>query len=262
MTTKTIKVTFNGEHSIIRAINASEFEWMKKDVLYPTQFENFEGSHLAYVSKGIGYGNGKECECLFFHFHNKLMGKVTIDSNIQVDLQWTNGYNKVWCNDNKNVQLVEIIESLEGIRLDRNGVKHSAIDMEGVITLDNGKFLIKDYGKYKSGLCYVSAKPIVEWEKISQRELNYSDGDFEVVYGFFYKSKKGTDCFKVMPKSVAPHMLVRDNWGGPFVKYRGYTLEEDKALYYRRASSNGGGSGYDYAVYDKGFTNKISEEDI
>jgi hypothetical protein len=39
-------------------------------------------------------------------------------------------------------------------------------------------------------------------------------------------------------------------------------LSEDKATYYRRASSNWWWCWYDYWVYDVNFKNEVSEDDI
>jgi hypothetical protein len=89
--------------------------------------------------------------------------------------------------------------------------------------------------------------------------LNLENGSLDFMRGSYFVSKKGTKIFKIDPNGQ--HMLLRDDWGGAFNDYRGGTLPEDQ-LYYHRASSNGGGSGYDYAVIPVGWKQVLKEEDL
>lgn len=135
-------------------------------------------------------------------------------------------------------------------------------NMEWIIELSNWKFLINKYGKYAPNLSFLNSIPKIEFHNISSRDLNFDEWDFSLIYWEFFTSKKWTKCFRILPKEKAKHVLIRDNWWGAFNKYRWRTLPEEKALYYRRASSNGGWAGYDYGVYDVNFRNEVSENDI
>lgn len=128
------------------------------------------------------------------------------------------------------------------------------------INLSNGKVLMNKFGKYEPNLCFISALPYLMWEHKEPKEFNLDRGSFSVLRGSFFISKKGTKCFRIEEKGQ--HILIRDGWGGAFEKYRGGTLPEEQALYYRRASSNGGGCGYDYAIYPHDWRYLLSEEDI
>ena len=146
-----------------------------------------------------------------------------------------------------------------------------------VIGLESGDFLIQHYGKYSSNLGIIVPKndphigPYGEDQCIrlfqnadmkDKAEFNLGGGTLDTLRGKFFVSKKGTKLFKVDPNG--PHILLRDDWGGAFVSYRGGKLPtmERGALYYRRASSNGGGSGYDYAVVPVDWKLEISEDDL
>lgn len=93
------------------------------------------------------------------------------------------------------------------------------------------------------------------------------DGEPEVLFGDFWLSKKGGACFRPKSALIAQHMLVRVGWGGAFTRTRGWTNnrrtpEELGAAYFRRACSNGGGTGYDYWILPVGFLNVIHDEEI
>lgn len=140
--------------------------------------------------------------------------------------------------------------------------------------LDTGKLYIKHYGKYTSGLGIIVdpldlsiVNPLKGYiklfrETMKKSDLNLGDGTLDVMRGTFFTSKKGTKIFRV--EADGKHLFLRDDWGGCFNSYRGGKLpkESDGALYYRRASSNGGGSGYDYAIVPVGWTNVLSEDDL
>lgn len=138
--------------------------------------------------------------------------------------------------------------------------KHHGLE-DDYFELPDGKVLIRDYGKYKSGLCFINNAPVIPWAHKDRHELNLSIfGSFTVVYGTFYTSKNGNPCFAVDPDG--PHMLIRDAWGGAFNtnRYYGRSLPETGAVYYRRASSNGGGRGYDYAVYGRDWSFNVNRD--
>lgn len=129
------------------------------------------------------------------------------------------------------------------------------------IQLSEGKFLLRDFSKYGSGLCLISEEPKVSWERVDPTDFNLPSGDLEALYGVFFISKKGTPCFEELPKEHASHILLMDKWGVGFSKYRGRTLPQD-GLYYHRASSNGGGFGFDYAIFPIGWKQMVSIEDL
>jgi hypothetical protein len=146
-----------------------------------------------------------------------------------------------------------------------------------VVEMTNGDFLIQNYGKYCSGLGIIVSKGdnhigpygddrcirlFQEPDRLEKSQFNLGSGTLDSIRGKFFVSKKGTKLFKLDPSG--PHILLRDDWGGPFNKYRGGKLPtmEGGALYHRRASSNGGGSGYDYCVVPIDWKLEISEEDL
>lgn len=130
---------------------------------------------------------------------------------------------------------------------------------DGVFQLKNGSFAIGEYGKYKPNLTFINSTPFLQWEDKKAGDFNLPHGSISVIKGDFFISKKGTKCFKV--KNNGRHLIIRDGWGGAFESYRGGTLP-DNQLYYRRASSNGGGTGYDYAVVPVDWVYGLSEEDL
>ena len=146
-----------------------------------------------------------------------------------------------------------------------------------VVLLTNGNYLLKHYGKYNSGLGIIVPKDdnhigpygddkciriFQSPDRLDKVGFNLGSGTLDSIRGEFFVSKKGTKLFRVDPNG--PHFLLRDDWGGPFNKYRGNKLPnlDGGALYYKRASSNGGGSGYDYAVLPIEWRLEISEEDL
>jgi hypothetical protein len=128
------------------------------------------------------------------------------------------------------------------------------------IELDNGNFLVNLYGKYQPDLSFIHSDPEIEWKGIKRQELNLAEGDYSYIRGEHFVSKKGTKCFRV--KEDGGHVLIEDNWGGAFNNYRGRSLPKEESLHYKRASSNGGGSGYDYAIYPYPWRYSIGEENI
>lgn len=134
---------------------------------------------------------------------------------------------------------------------------------ENAIKLQNGTYLINDYGKYQSGLSIISAIPFIPYQAISTKELNLEYGDFEYIRGHFFISKKGTKCFKI-DNLHGEDILLKDSWGGAFAKRRGSVLpnEDNGAKYYHVARSNGGGCENTYAVFPYGWTYTLSEDDI
>lgn len=144
---------------------------------------------------------------------------------------------------------------------------------EKVFATQSG-FIFNDIGKYRSGLTFVldssfelnqDGKAINPTQAVEDREVTDSfnldlDGDAEILFGDFWRNQKGTACFRPKGPQQAKHLLVCVGWGGCFNRHRGTWPEEAKAagaLYFRRASSNGGGAGHDYWVLPVGYVRQI-----
>lgn len=111
----------------------------------------------------------------------------------------------------------------------------------------DNSFGLKDNQKYGSCLLIINPDlPTLPFKKIDYKEFNLTNGDLEYIIGDYFVTKKNISAFKINPDGK--HYLLRDNWGGSFSKYFGNELAKLNTLYYRRSRSNGGGSGYDYAV--------------
>jgi hypothetical protein len=140
------------------------------------------------------------------------------------------------------------------------------------IKLDNGGYLIKHYGKFRSGLTLLSDVPMKQIEvasphklSILSEELNIDVDAFDslIMYGDFFVSRKGSKCFRV--KKNGKHMLLRFNIGRDFsVRHWGPDQEvfEGKELYWREAMSNGGGTGYLYIVIPRGWRKSWDIDEI
>ena len=136
------------------------------------------------------------------------------------------------------------------------------------ITLTNGEKLIRRYGKYQPGICFLLSENniLISWTNMKNMfvdlNIEFDADEIEWIPGNFWKSKKGTSCFR--PDENGEHILVRTCWGGCFKDSRGTECPNIKnmAIYAKRASSNGGGSGYNYYVFDKNFHQQISVDDI
>lgn len=129
------------------------------------------------------------------------------------------------------------------------------------IELSDGSFLFKCFGKYEPNLAILCQDPEIKWDFTRKSKFNLGDGGLECLTGDFFVSKKGTNCFRI--KKGGKHILIRDEWGGPdHPRTRGGILPKDNAIYYRRASSHGGGTGYDYGVYAIDWKHQLSIDDI
>ena len=133
-----------------------------------------------------------------------------------------------------------------------------------IIQLEGWKRLIRHYGKYRSGLSIiVNSFSDYHWEEApalsAQMNIRF-DGKTSVMQGEYFVSKKGVKCFRV--RNDGPHLLVRSDWGGAFNQSRGMLDAPGGSLYFRRARSNGGGTGYDYVIFPVGFRAQLREEDV
>jgi hypothetical protein len=140
------------------------------------------------------------------------------------------------------------------------------------IKLDNGKILNRLYGKYLPNLIIISDKelstywrgdlavPSEEADKILETLNIPFDGKPIVIKGQFRVNAKGN---RIFDTTKGGHILLAVSWGGAFNKSRG--LDESKidgCFYFRSASSNGGGTGWDYVLVPENFSMKFSEDDF
>lgn len=141
--------------------------------------------------------------------------------------------------------------------------------MQGNFILNDGSICDNSqYGKYGCHLTIIrngAVEDKIEWQEPDNliKDMNLpmpSGSTLRYLRGDFFTSKKGTKMFKIKPQGS--HVLIQDNWGGAFNSYRGGCLPENGCEYFHRASSNGGGNGYDYAVYKTGFKYTASLEDL
>ena len=130
-------------------------------------------------------------------------------------------------------------------------------------------FGVNLYGKYKPGMTFIipktlplgkDGKPInpifYEEDKEVTGNMNLDfDGEPTFMFGDFWRSKKGNPCFRPKSPLHAKHLLIRVRWGGCFNRSRGnYEAPENAGvIFFKRASSNGGGAGCDYWVVSVGY---------
>ena len=151
---------------------------------------------------------------------------------------------------------------------------------ENGITLGDGSVYFAGFGKYQPNLGFIVNSNDPHYDKETghlhifmdldlpeggssklREELNLKDSGVTArLYGDFFVSKKGTKMFRI--KESGKDQLLQDDWGGCFNDYRGGVLPQEGSLHYRRASSNGGGSGYDYAVYPREWKRTMSADDL
>ena len=128
--------------------------------------------------------------------------------------------------------------------------------------LDNGKFIYKDDGKYRSNLTIISEKEIPnDAQERATTAYNTDATTFNlpsrvitVVKGKYWVSPKGTHCFEV--RGDGAHYLCKEDWGGG--GDRGDINHEPDFLYFRRASSNGGGLGNTWFVIPTNYRKVMS----
>ena len=137
---------------------------------------------------------------------------------------------------------------------------------ENAVLLDEDYYLVNWYGKYNPQMTF-----LVTWDTIQHfywiepdydMNINF-DGDPYIMYGDYWISRKGKNCFRPLPKDQAEHMLVKVDWEkGFFRASHGRNPElKEAALYYHRARSRGGGVGNTYYVLPKGYKNEEKIED-
>lgn len=158
-------------------------------------------------------------------------------------------------------------------------------------------FGVNDFGKYRPGMTFILQKQfniypyggpqvpeggqmtlsnpnefqfINPLKFVADREVTANmnvdwDGETSLLFGDFWRSKKGGACFRPKNPIGARHLLIQVKWGGAFNRTRGSSsryAEAVGAIYFRRASSNGGGAGRDYWVLPMGFTHIVRDKEI
>jgi hypothetical protein len=94
-------------------------------------------------------------------------------------------------------------------------------------------------------------------ETCKSSDFNLTCGNVEYMKGKYWKSSKGTDCFEIIENG--PHIILRESWNG----HGGRELsKENGMLFYKIASSNGGGTGYTYAIIEREWKKTLSEQEI
>ena len=137
---------------------------------------------------------------------------------------------------------------------------------KNTVQLTNGDYLINWYGKYNPQMSFIvnwDTMPYFTFQK-PDYDMNIEfDGDPYFMYGKYWVSRKGKHCFRPLPKDRAEHMLVKVDWEkGLFRTTYGKNPEvKEKAIYYHRARSKGGGIGNTYYVLPKGYVHEEKLED-
>lgn len=118
------------------------------------------------------------------------------------------------------------------------------------IKLENGNYLIRDYGKYGSGLCFVSKEGGLRYTTYSPSHFNLPGTGSHTLFGIrgdFFVSKNGNFCFKVNEK-CGKHLFLEEKWGGSWGDLNIYSELLPNKLYEKNTKSNGGRLGYYYVV--------------
>lgn len=137
-------------------------------------------------------------------------------------------------------------------------------------------FVVNEYGKYQPNISFVMEKsftgdPLKYRSDAPTREMIAGMGlgfgtlesGVSVLFGDYWSSKAGKPHFRPKLSQVATHVIVRADWGGfNHPRTRGSWSAPDGAAYFRRASSNGGGTGYDYYVLPVGYYLVVRDEEL
>ena len=154
-------------------------------------------------------------------------------------------------------------------------MKQFLVEKEGFIDLGQGGLLQRLYGKYEPNLCIVVSNSLKRTESyytdvwrilgnsddLTKHNIQYSGSVKYAAYGTYRKNAKGTDIFQLLPEAEAKHKLICVDWGGAFSRTRGIKKPSDYT-YFRCASSNGGGTGYDYLIIEKDYYQVVNIDDI
>lgn len=128
-------------------------------------------------------------------------------------------------------------------------------------------FIVNAYGKYNPNISFVLDKDFsgdpLEYrrdtptkEMVANMGIDFgtSESGVSVLFGDFWLSRSGKPHFRPKSYKLATHVIIRADWGGfSYPGTRGRWSAPDGVAYFRRASSNGGGTGYDYYVVPVGY---------
>lgn len=150
--------------------------------------------------------------------------------------------------------------------------------MYGEKVIETGtSFVVNAYGKYQPNISFVLAKefsgdPLAYRSDTPTREMiaglgfdfGTSESAVNVLFGDFWLSKAGKPHFRPKSPQVATHVLLRAGWGGGHggSLTRGRWEAPEGVVYFRRAASNGGGTGNDYYVLPVGYCLVVRDEEL
>ena len=158
---------------------------------------------------------------------------------------------------------------------------HTLADVKFVCKTDKvvetgTSFVVIDHGKYRPNISFVLSKDFegnpLEYrmdaparEMIAGLGLGFGTAEsaVSVLFGDFWLSKAAKPHFRPKSPKEATHVIVRANWGGfGHPRTRGVWGAPEGVNYFRRAASNGGGTGYDFYVVQIGFYLVVRDEEI
>lgn len=137
-------------------------------------------------------------------------------------------------------------------------------------------FRVCAHGKYGPKLTYVLEKsfrddplkfrkdnPTTKMVAGMNIRFNANESYIQALFGDFWLSKAGKPHFRPKQPQVATHVLLRAGWGGfGQSRTRGVWSAPEGVVYFRRASSNGGGAGYDYYVVPVGYHIVMNDDEL
>ena len=137
-------------------------------------------------------------------------------------------------------------------------------------------FRVCAHGKYGPKLTYVLDKnfrgnplkfrkdnPTTKMVAGMNIRFNANESYIQALFGDFWLSKAGKPHFRPKQPQVATHVLLRAGWGGcGQPRTRGVWSAPEGVVYFRRASSNTGGAGYDYYVVPIGYYLVVRDEEL
>ena len=141
------------------------------------------------------------------------------------------------------------------------------------------KFNYVDVGKYNSGITIeIPREWIIDKNRNPESPIKYIyekrltsgmnidfDGGASFILGKYRLSKNGRPVFEITPPTQAKDVMILVDWGGAFNSTRGQYEEYAKevgATFFRRKSSNGGGTGCDYWILPVGFVKDMKPRDV
>lgn len=161
--------------------------------------------------------------------------------------------------------LEAVLKSSRRMKLNSNGFYLSGKN-KNVVRIEDGRYIYFAFGKYKPNLNILlnemnlyEGLPYFKDSNLRE-QLDYT-GEIEFLRGKYFLSKKGSRFFD-LTSSDKPHILALVNWGGSFNRSRGFRNVPDDKIYYRKASSNGGGTGKDYLILPVDYSATYSIDDF